>query len=135
VSTLSHYAADKEWGYGIAFKLSSSKAIAPAEATEMAREAMKELAEEAVRRGAIMIGHIKCILKASGGYVKADTIGAKYGVYVESKLTEPVREGVLVVNSIVVGLSKDENVELTRSLTKKVAERYGFNVTILETKT
>jgi hypothetical protein len=40
-----------------------------------------------------------------------------------------------VVNSIVVGLSKDENVELTRSLTRKVAERYGFNVTILETKT
>lgn len=135
MTTPSHYAADKEWGYGIAFKLSSSKAIPSEEATEMARVAMKELAEEAIRRGAIMIGHIKCILKASGGYVKADTIGAKYGVYVEAKLTEPVHEGILVVNSIVVGLSKDENVELTRSLTKKVAERYGFNVTILETKT
>ena len=135
MSGLSHYAADKEWGYGIAFKLSSSKALTPEEATEMAREAMKELAEEAVRRGAVMIGHIKCILKASGGYVKADTIGAKYGVYVEYKLTEPVREAILVVNSIVVGLSKDENIELTRSLTKKVAEGYGFNVIILETKT
>jgi hypothetical protein len=135
MTTLSHYAADKEWGYGIAFKLTSSKAIPPAEATEMARVAMKELAEEAIRRGAIMIGHIKCILKASGGYVKADTIGAKYGVYVESKLTEPVRDGILVVNSIIVGLGKDENVELTRNLTKKVAERYGFNVAILETKT
>jgi len=135
MSGLSHYVADKEWGYGIAFKLSSSKALTPEETTEMAREAMKELAEEAIRRGAIMIGHIKCILKASGGYVKADTIGAKYGVYVEAKLTEPVREAILVVNSIVVGLSKDENIELTRTLTKKVAEGYGFNVIILETKT
>jgi hypothetical protein len=135
LSKLSHYAADKEWGYGIAFKLTSPQPVSAEAATEMAQVAMKELAEESVRRGAIMIGHIKCILKSSSGYVKADTIGVKYGVFVDAKLTEPVREGVLVVNSIIVGLDKNTNIELTRSRVRNVAERYGFNVSIIESET
>lgn len=134
MSKLSHYAADKEWGYGIAFRLASVTPVKQEVAAEMAQIAMKELAEESVRRGATMIGHIKCILKTSGGYVMADTIGAKYGVFVNAKLTAPVQEGILVVNSIVVGLDKNTNIELTRNIVKGVAERYGFNVTIMEGK-
>lgn len=132
MSKLSHYAADKEWGYGIAFRLTSPTPVSQDTAAEMARAAMKELAEASVRRGATMIGHIKCILKTDSGYVKADTIGVKYGIFVDAKLTGPIQEGVLVVNSIIVGLDKNTNVELTRNTIKSVAERYGFNVVIME---
>jgi hypothetical protein len=131
---LPHYEVDHEWGYGIAFKLVAAQPLDTIKLEDMARDLMKEIADECVKQGATMIGHIKCILHTTGGWVKADTIGAKYGVYVKSELANPQSEGTLVINSIIVGLDKNKIIDITKTLGKAIPERYGFAATALDKK-
>jgi hypothetical protein len=131
---LPHYEVDHEWGYGIAFKLVAAQPLDPSKLEDMTRDLMKEIADECVKQGATMIGHVKCIMHTAGGWVKADTIGAKYGVYVKSELANPQSEGTLVINSIIVGLDKNKIIDITKTLGKAIPERYGFTATALDKK-
>lgn len=131
---LPHYEVDHEWGYGIAFKLVAPQPLDPNKLEDMARDLMMEIAKECVKQGATMIGHVKCILHTAGGWVKADTIGTKYGVYVKSELANPQSEGTLVINSIIVGLDKNKIIDITKTLGKAIPERYGFTATALDKK-
>lgn len=134
IRKLPHYEVDHEWGYGIAFTLRAPEPVEAKVMEEMVTVLMKETAEECMRMGAVMIGHIKCILHTETGYVKSDTIGTRYGVFTKSELSKPEREGILVINSIVVGLEKNKIIEVTKTVAKAVTSRFGFESAILEKK-
>lgn len=134
IRKMPHYEVDHEWGYGIAFELKAKSPVEPKVMEEMVTAVMKETADECMRLGALMIGHIKCILHTETGYVKSDTIGTKYGVNTHSELTRPEREGILVINTIVVGLDKNKIVEVTKAVAVDVTSRFGFEPRILEKK-
>jgi len=131
---LPHDEVDHEWGYGIAFKLTAPQPVEPHVIEDVAREVMREIADECMKQGATMIGHVKCIIHTPNGWVKADTIGTKYGIYVKSELTKSESEGTLVINSIIVGLDKNRIIEITKTTGKAVPERFGFTATILDKK-
>ncbi len=134
IKKIPHYEVDHEWGYGIAFKLKAKEPMEPKLIEEMVTTVMKEIASECMRLGAAMIGHIKCILHTKSGYIKSDTIGVKYGVTTNSELTKPESEGILVINSIIVGLDKIKIIEVTKNVTRDVTQRFGFEATIMDKK-
>ncbi|MCS7102967.1 MAG: hypothetical protein NZ992_03695 [Candidatus Korarchaeum sp.] len=91
-------------------------------------EIVRRIAEECIRRGARSIGHIKTYLRTESGYVRADTIGVKYGVNVENNIKKPEREASLTINSIVIGLNEREVTGITLNITKEVLKSTGFSI-------
>lgn len=86
-------------GYGAAFRITSPRAVDPTALRSVTGEIVKEIAEACMRKGAKAIGHVKLYLKAQSGYIRADTVGMKYGVHVDGNIARPERVANLVVNS------------------------------------
>ncbi|MEM1985092.1 MAG: hypothetical protein QXW76_07500 [Candidatus Korarchaeum sp.] len=110
----------------ISLKISSREFVFPEKFNEIVHEMVKEIADECIRRGAKAIGHIKLYLKTESGYVRADTVGIKYGVNVESNIKKPEREALLMINSIVIGLNEEELSEVTIDTVRKVLQSNKF---------
>ena len=69
--------------YGIQLKLYAKKGREPSDVKEVVRVVTQEISDTGISMGAMAIGHIKSCLKADSGFIKADTIGSKYGVHIE----------------------------------------------------
>ena len=67
--------------YGIQLKLYAKKRREPSDVKEVVRVVTQEISDTCISMGAM--GHIKSCLKADSGFIKADTIGSKYGVHIE----------------------------------------------------
>jgi hypothetical protein len=119
-------------GYGAAFRITSPRAVDPTALRSVTGEIVKEIAEACMRKGAKAIGHVKLYLKAQSGYIRADTVGMKYGVHVDGNIARPERVANLVVNSIIIGLGKTEVASVTLKSIGEVMERHGFSMTQVE---
>ncbi|MEM2743081.1 MAG: hypothetical protein QXF54_03670, partial [Candidatus Methanomethylicaceae archaeon] len=64
-------------GYGLEIQLESKGFI---NFESLAFEIIKVIANKIIKEGAKEIGHIKLYIKGKNGFIKADTIGLKYGI-------------------------------------------------------
>jgi len=119
-------------GYGAAFRISSPKAVDPAVLREIAEELVREITEACMRRGAKGVGHVKLYLKTAAGYLRADTVGIKYGIRVDGNIAKPEKEADLVVNSIIIGLEKTEVATAAVNAIEEVMTKHGFNLSQVE---
>lgn len=113
-------------GYGVVLELSSERKAEPGELEQMTREVVTNIAMDCMSRGARAIGHIKSHLKTPLGYVNADVVRLEQGAYSESNLKTPAGKGILVLNSIVLGLPREEIREITISKAIEVLKKHGF---------
>lgn len=91
---------------------------------------MIQIANNCVKNGAKYIGHIKSYLETKEGSLKADTIGAKYGVNVKSTISKPIKHAELVVNSVVQGIDKSQVKKATIDAIVQLLNVYGFKMKI-----
>lgn len=94
-------------GYGVAAKISRSEPMNEDFIKSMAENMMIAIAEKCMELGAKCIGHIKSHLRTEAGTIKADTIGVGHGSYSSGRLTHPVRDVYIAINSIVQGIPED----------------------------
>jgi hypothetical protein len=117
-------------GYGVVLRLTSKKAADVDKLKAMLREIVTEIALDCIEGGAMAIGHVKSHLKTPSGYIKADIVHLKQGAYAEGDVVKSERSGTLIINSIVLGLSKDKIAETTLEAARKVLEKYDFSGSI-----
>lgn len=113
-------------GYGASFDLEADEPVRPEDVTAMLHRLVSEIAINCMSDGARSIGHIKCYLGSPHGFLAADTIGIKFGVSVKGNLSSPITDGELVVNAIIVGLSKGSIKKITLDAMKKASCENGF---------
>lgn len=91
-------------GYGVAAKLNRSELMNEAFVKALAEKMMLSIARKCLDLGAKCIGHIKSHLKSASGIIKADTIGVEHGAYSTGRMSEPVNDLYVAVNTIVQGI-------------------------------
>lgn len=115
-------------GYGVAARLSRDEPMAESFVKHLAETLMLDIARRCLDKGAKCIGHIKSHLRTAAGTIKADTIGTGHGSYSSGKLSQPVCDLYMAINSIVQGIP--ENLVRTATLDgiSAIAEQYGIEV-------
>ncbi len=117
-------------GYGALMELSSERPLPPEAIDELLRRIVTEIGERCLREGARAIGHIKCYLRAEGGYAKADIVRMKQGAYSEISLREPISKGTLVINSILLGIPQADIERITMRSIEGLLRDYGISSVI-----
>ncbi len=117
-------------GYGALMELSSERSLPPNTIEEFLRKAVTEVGKRCLREGARAIGHIKCYLKAEGGYAKADIVRMKQGAYSETTFKGPISRGTLVINSILLGIPKADIERITMGAIEELLKEYGISSVI-----
>lgn len=115
-------------GYGVAAKLSRSKAMGETDVKALAEKMMLSIARRCLDLGAKCIGHIKSHLKSASGIIKADTIGVEHGAYSTGHLSQPVSDFYIAINTIVQGIPEDSVKAATLEGMHEVAEERGLVV-------
>ena len=115
-------------GYGVAAKISRSEPMTEDFVKSMAENMMLAIAGKCMELGATCIGHIKSHLRTEAGTIKADTIGVGHGSYSSGKLTHPVRDVFIAINSIVQGIPEDAVKVATLEGMHEVAGLHGLFV-------
>ncbi len=115
-------------GYGVAAKITCSKPMTEDFVKSMAERMMLAIAGKCMELGAKCIGHIKSHLRTEAGTIKADTIGVGHGSYSSGKLTHPVRDVFIAINSIVQGIPEDAVKVATLEGMHEVAGLHGLFV-------
>ena len=94
-------------GYGAAAKVSRNEAMTEAFLKTLAEKMMLSIADKCMDLGAKCIGHIKSHLNSAAGAIKADTLGKSHGAFSTGRLTQPVKDFYIAINSIVQGIPED----------------------------
>lgn len=115
-------------GYGLAVKLSRNEAMNEAFLKKMAEHMMLSIAEKCIELGARCIGHIKCHLRTDAGTIKADTIGVSHGAYSSGRVSHPVKEIYMAINSIIQGIPEEAVKAATLEGMHETAEMRGLSV-------
>jgi hypothetical protein len=115
-------------GYGVAAKLSRNERMTEAFIKAMAEQMMQSIAGKCMEMGARCIGHIKSHLKTEAGTIKADTIGTAHGTYSSGKLTQPVKDLYIAINSIVQGIPEEAVKAATLEGIHEIADQRGLSV-------
>jgi hypothetical protein len=115
-------------GYGVAVKLSRNEPMDDPYVKSMAEQMMLAIAEKCMARGARCIGHIKSHVMSEAGSIKADTLGTSHGAYSGGKLSHPVTQIFMAVNSIVQGIREQAVRAATLEGIHEVAEGNGIHV-------
>lgn len=116
-------------GYGSTFKIEFSKPVKPEEIKHVIEAFIKFTENGLITNGAKCVGHIKLHVKGKHGYLRADTLGAKYGIHVSGSLSEPEESVQLTVNTIALGSAKRDVERITKSSIEQTAREYNFSVT------
>ena len=119
-------------GYGVAAKLSRTKAMDSMFVKAMAEEMMLSIAQKCIQAGAKCIGHIKCHIRTEAGTIKADTLGVSHGAYSTGKLENAVTDLYIAINSIIQGIKEDAVKNATLDGLHEVAE--SKDVTVVKEK-
>ena len=119
-------------GYGSTFVLKLGKTFSPEEIKVLAAALIKSIEDALMRRGAKGIGHIKLHMKGRSGYLRADTIGSKYGIHVEGTISEPEESLQMTINTIAIRASKEDVFRATGEGLEGVAKGYSFVVVELK---
>ncbi len=112
--------------YAVGCRLSRKREADSAELRAFARELMQGISAACEDRGAKVIGHIKAHLGHEGGFLHAHTVGDPEDITVDGKDGGAVRDFMLVVNSVVFGLSDQAIKEATESSLESLRTKYGF---------
>ena len=115
-------------GYGVAAKLSRNEPMNETFVKAMAEKMMLAIAAKCMELGARCIGHIKSHLRTESGTIKADTIGVSHGSYSTGRLTEPVKDLYIAINSIIQGIPEDAVKAATLEGMHEVADQRGLSV-------
>lgn len=115
-------------GYGVAAKISRSEPMTEDFVKSMAENMMLAIAGKCMELGAKCIGHIKSHLRTEAGTIKSDTIGVGHGSYSSGRLTRPVRDVFIAINSIVQGIPEDAVKVATLEGLHEVAGQNGLFV-------
>ncbi len=115
-------------GYGVAAKLSRKESMNEAFIKTMAENMMLAIADKCMDLGARCIGHIKCHLRTASGTIKADTIGVTHGAYSTGKLTGPVKDIYMAINSIIQGIPEAAVKAATLEGMHEIADQRGLSV-------
>jgi hypothetical protein len=115
-------------GYGVAAKISRNEPMTEDFVKSMAENMMIVIAGKCMELGAKCIGHIKSHLRTEAGTIKADTIGVGHGSYSSGRLSHPVRDVFIAINSIVQGIPEDAVKAATLEGMHDVAGQHGLFV-------
>lgn len=115
-------------GYGVAAKLSRKEPMNETFVRGMAENMMLAIADKCMELGARCIGHIKSHLRTEAGTIKADTIGTAHGSYSTGKLSAPVKDLYIAINSIVQGIPEAAVKGATLEGMHEVADQRGISV-------
>ena len=115
-------------GYGVAAKLSRKELMNENFVKTMAESMMVVIAKNCMDLGARCIGHIKSHIRTEAGTIKADTIGASHGSYSKGRLTKPVNNIFIAINSIVQGIPEDAVKAATLEGLHEISEQRGLAV-------
>jgi hypothetical protein len=115
-------------GYGSTFVLRFSRPFSLDEIKVLAADLIKSIEGTLMRSGAKGIGHIKIHIRGRSGYLRADTIGSKYGIYMDGTISEPEGSLQMTINTIALGSSKEDVHRVTRGSLEDTAKRFNFMV-------
>ncbi|MBC7113462.1 MAG: hypothetical protein H5T34_05550 [Candidatus Methanomethyliales bacterium] len=115
-------------GYGSTFLLRFSRPFSPEEIKVLVADFIKTVEASLMKRSAKGIGHIKLYIKGRSGYIRADTIGSKYGLYMDGTISELEGSVQMTINTIAIHTTKEDVFIATREGLEDVAKRYGFIV-------
>jgi len=115
-------------GYGSTLVLRFGKPFSPDEIKSLAADLIKSIEDTLMRRGAKGVGRIKLHIKGNSGYLRADTIGSKYGIYIDGTMSEPEGSLQMTINTIALGSSKEDVYRATMESLEGVARRYNIMV-------
>ncbi|MGC8936948.1 MAG: hypothetical protein ACP5KV_06275 [Candidatus Methanomethylicaceae archaeon] len=116
-------------GYGSTFRIEFGKPVKPEDIKQVIEAFIKLTEDSLIRNGAKGVGHIKLHVKGKHGYMRADTLGAKYGIHVSGSLSEPEKSVQLTVNTIALGIAKREVERVTKRSIEQTAKEYNFSLT------
>ena len=94
----------------------------------MAEKMMLSIAAKCLDLGAKCIGHIKSHIRTDAGTIKADTIGVGHGAFSTGRLTAPVKQLYVAINSIVQGIPEDAVKAATLEGMHEIAQQQGVSV-------
>jgi len=115
-------------GYGVAAKISRGEPMTEDFVKSMAECMMMAIAGKCMELGAKCIGHIKSHLRTEAGTIKADTIGVGHGSYSSGRISHPVRDVFIAINSIVQGIPEEAVKAATLEGMHEVAGQHGLFV-------
>jgi len=115
-------------GYGVAAKISRGELMTEDFVKSMAECMMMAIAGKCMELGAKCIGHIKSHLRTEAGTIKADTIGVGHGSYSSGRISRPVRDVFIAINSIVQGIPEEAVKAATLEGMHEVAGQHGLFV-------
>ena len=115
-------------GYGVAAKVRRNEAMTEAFLKTMAEKMMLSIADKCMDLGANCIGHIKSHINSAAGTIKADTLGTSHGAFSKGRLTRPVKDFYIAINSIVQGIPEAAVKAATLEGLHEVAEQHGLSV-------
>jgi hypothetical protein len=115
-------------GYGVAAKISRGEPMTEDFVKSMAESMMLSIAGKCMELGAKCIGHIKSHLRTEAGTIKADTIGVGHGSYSSGRISHPVRDVFIAINSIVQGIPEEAVKAATLEGMHEVAGQHGLFV-------
>ncbi len=115
-------------GYGVAARLNRAEPMSDNFVKSLAESMMLAISQRCIELGAKCIGHIKSHIRTEAGTIKADTIGTGHGSYSSGKLSQPVCDLYMAINSIVQGIPEDLVRTATLDGISAIAEQYGIDV-------
>lgn len=113
-------------GYGVACLLSRRTPVPTAELRSFASSLMKAVSSGCIAQGAKDIGHIKAYIEHDNGFLIADTVGDPGDLTIEGKEGKAATSFRIVVNSVVLGLTREVVGRVTDDALKDVSEQYGL---------
>lgn len=115
-------------GYGTACFAKRGTPVPTAELRSFASSLMKAVASGCLALGAKDIGHVKAYIEHDNGFLMADTVGDPGDVTIEGRDGKAAMSFRIVLNSVVLGLSREAVGRATDDALKHVADEFGLHL-------
>lgn len=105
--------------------------VGPREIQARVEGLMSKIAIECVKAGAVLIGHIKCVVETPGkGFLAVSVTDADGKPYSRGGLEEGIKEMDVIVNVLLYGLPRQRIQELVDALAKKELSFPGAEIDV-----
>jgi hypothetical protein len=118
-------------GYGCELKIQFNRLITPSEFYSIVHEIIENIAKELINNKA-KIGHIKLYVKTSSGYLSADTIDLKYGININSSISNSENSFIFIINIIAIKIDKNNIAKITNETLDKISQKYNFSKILIK---
>lgn len=103
-----HYLEYDISGYSALIEISLERALGQVSSEQMMASLIKSLISGYISKGNEGVLRIKAFLKCPSGYVRADSIGLRGKIFIDSTIRGSVKEAKLAINVVGQGLSGEE---------------------------